>query len=129
MSQANVVSSAANIVWYTDKCSISTGSTPVTYQVYATALGGAPAVGNIYSDPSSVEAHGCQQIYVGSGNYLTITGTGFTAEELGTKSSAQASVFDGQPNYGPPVPGGGALIFTQSGDQLVTQSLDFLITN
>ena len=31
-------------------------------------------------------------IYVGAGNYLTITGANFTAEELGTASSATKGV-------------------------------------
>jgi hypothetical protein len=92
MSQANVVTSAANIQWYTDKCEIVTGSTTVTYNIYATALGNAAAVGNIYSAAPQVAANSRQQIYVGAGNYLTITGSNFTARELGTASSAQDGV-------------------------------------
>ena len=92
MSQANVYTSVSNAIWYTDKCEIVTGSGGATYQVYATALGSASAVGNIYSAPPEVAANSRQQIYVGAGNHLTITGTGFTARELGTASSAQAGV-------------------------------------
>jgi hypothetical protein len=92
MSQANVVTSAANVIWYTDKCQIVTGNAGVTYNVYATALGNAAPVGNIYSAAPSVPANSQAQIYVGAGNYLTITGTGFTAQELGTASSAQEGV-------------------------------------
>lgn len=92
MSQANVVSAAANIQWYTDKCEISTGATAVTYNVYAVALGNAAAVGNIYSADPQIPANSTRQIYVGVGNYLTITGADFTAQEIGTTSSAQAGV-------------------------------------
>lgn len=92
MSQANVVTAAANVVWYTDKCQIVTGNTAVTYNVYATAISNAAPVGNIYSAAPQVPANSKSQIYVGAGNYLTITGSGFTAQELGTASSAQEGV-------------------------------------
>ena len=93
MSQANVFSSGlANSTWYTDKCEIVTGASAVTYQVYATSLGGNMAVGNIYSAPVQIAANSRQQIYVGAGNNLTVTGSGYTARELGTQSSAQYSV-------------------------------------
>jgi hypothetical protein len=91
MSQANVYTSVSNAVWYTDKCEIVT-ETAVSYNVYATPLGNAAPVGNIYSSPVQVAANSRQQIYVGAGNKLTISGTGFTARELGTASSAQAGV-------------------------------------
>jgi len=83
-------SALTNQIWYTDKCSISTGNTAVTYQVYATALGSEPAVGNIYSGPPEIGANEAKQIYVGVGNYLTIAGSGFTAVAIGTATSAQA---------------------------------------
>jgi hypothetical protein len=83
-------SSISNQLWYTDKCRISTTGTAVTYQVYATALGTATAVGNIYSSNESVGANETKYIYVGVGNYLTITGSGFTAVAIGTATSAQA---------------------------------------
>lgn len=92
MSQANVVTSAANVIWYTDKCEISTGATSVTYNVYAVALGNAAPVGNLYSAPPQIPSNTIQQVYVGAGNYLTITGASFTAQEIGTASSAQAGV-------------------------------------
>jgi len=98
MSQANVYTSVANAYWYTDKCSISTGNTAVTFNVYATALGTVAAVGNIYSNAVSVPASSTQEIYVGAGNHLTVTGSNFTAQELGTASSAQAGVI-GQGSY------------------------------
>jgi hypothetical protein len=158
MSQANVLTSAANVIWYTDKCEIVTANTSVTYNIYRVALppqitfggttanlsnvittsaamalpvgstivgtgipGGAtiasqipyvsvtlsanatanannvftvttPPAGNLYSAAPLVAANSRQQIYVGAGNYLTITGNGFTARELGTASSATAGV-------------------------------------
>jgi hypothetical protein len=87
MSQANVYTSAANVEWYTDKASISTGNTAVTFNVYATALGSAAAVGNIYSNAVSIPASSTQEIYVGVGNNLTVTGANFTVQEIGTASS------------------------------------------
>jgi hypothetical protein len=98
MSQANVYTSAANVAWYTDKASISTGNTAVTFNVFATALGTVAAVGNIYSNAVSVPASSTQEIYVGVGNHLTVTGANFTVQELGTASSAQAGVI-GQGSY------------------------------
>ena len=98
MSQANVYTSAANVQWYTDKASISTGNTAVTFNVYATALGTVEAVGNIYSNAVSIPASSTQEIYVGVGNHLTVTGANFTIQELGTASSAQAGVI-GQGSY------------------------------
>jgi hypothetical protein len=93
MAQANVYTSlSANAVWYTDKASISTGNTAVTFNVYAPAVGTAAAVGNIYSNAVSVPASTVTEIYVGVGNYITITGANFTIQELGTASSAQAGV-------------------------------------
>ena len=158
MSQANVLTSASNVVWYTDKCEIVTGATAVTYNIYEVALppqitfsgttvnlsnvvttsaaislpvgseitgtgisGGTtiasqiPYVsvtlsadatanatsvftvailpnGNMYSNAPQVASNARQQIFVGAGNYLTITGTDFTARELGTASSATAGV-------------------------------------
>ena len=161
MSQANVLTSASNVIWYTDKCEIVTGSNSVTYQVYVMPAGPAAttvitgsvtsgsnilvttqasanlvggnisgtgvagtttvvsvnpdtdtlilsanatassattqnyaitlhAPGNLYSVAPQVAASSRQQIYVGAGNYLTITGGNVTARELGTASSATA---------------------------------------
>jgi hypothetical protein len=158
MAQANVLTSASNVIWYTDKCEIVTGNTAVTYNVYQVALppqitfsgttanlsnvitttasmvlpaGSAitgtgiaasttiasqipyvsvtlsanatanatnvftvttPPNGNLYSAAPQVSANSSQQIYVGAGNYLTVTGANFTARELGTASSATAGV-------------------------------------
>ena len=156
MSQANVLTAAANVVWYTDKAEIVTGATAVTYNIFVmkagpaartviagSATSGSPvlvteaatanlvngaitgtgvsttvasvtpgvsltlaanatvtstgmenyaitvaAPGNLYSAAPQISASSRQQIYVGAGNYLTITGANFTARELGTASSA-----------------------------------------
>lgn len=86
----NVYNSAlTNQLWYTDKCRIATTTTPVTYQVFATALGNATAGGNIYASNETLGANEIQYVYVGAGNYLTITGSNFTVQEIGTASSAQ----------------------------------------
>lgn len=105
MPQANVISSAANVTWYTDKAEITAQDGAVTYQVYAVGLTvpygngvsyTSTPVGNIWSNAVSVAANTTAQIYVGVGNKLTVTGT-FTAAELGTASSATAGV-TGTPN-------------------------------
>jgi serine protease inhibitor len=89
---ANVYTSLGNTTVYTDKLQISTAANAVTYQVFATALGTASAAGNIYSSPISIPANTIFEVYSGAGNRVTITGTPFTALELGTASSAQSSV-------------------------------------
>ena len=90
---ANVYTTLANAVVYTDKLRVSTGNTSVTYQVYAVGLGGAAAVGNIYSAPIQIPADTTRDVYSGAGNRVTITGSNWTALELGTASSATASVY------------------------------------
>jgi hypothetical protein len=92
MSEANVVTTAANTLWYTDRVEIVTNATPVTYQVYATALRDQLAVGNIYSEPSTVNAYTSEEVYVGVGNYLTVTGSDWSGTEIGGQTSAQAGV-------------------------------------
>ena len=52
---------------------------------YTLTLG---APGNLYSGNVQVAANNRQQIYVGAGNKLTVTGSNFTAREIGTASSA-----------------------------------------
>jgi len=89
-----VVNAAGNVAWTTDKAEISAGSNDVTYQINATALGSAAAVGNLYANVVSVPSGTTQEIYVGAGNYLIMAGTTFTARALGTQSSAQYSVFN-----------------------------------
>ena len=79
--------------------------TSVTLSANATANGTSTftvtraPVGNLYSAAPQVSANSRQQIYVGAGNYLTITGTNFTARELGTASSAIYGV-NGQGSQG-----------------------------
>jgi len=90
---ANVYTSLSNTTVYTDKLQIATGGNVVTYQAYATALGSAAAAGNIYSAPINIPANTVFEVYAGAGNKVTVTGTPFTALELGTASSAQESVF------------------------------------
>ena len=85
---------AGNVLWTTDKAEINSESNNVTYQVFATALGTANAVGNLYANTVSVPNGTIQEIYVGSGNYLIMTGNNFTVRALGTQSSAQHSVFN-----------------------------------
>lgn len=92
---ANVYTSLSNALVYTDKLEISTAGNAVTYQVFATALGSAASAGNIYSAPISIPSNTITQVYAGVGNRVTITGTPFTALELGTDSSAQAGVIAG----------------------------------
>lgn len=87
-----VVTTAGNVLWTTDKAEFNAVTNDVTYQVYATALGSAAAVGNLYANPVRVPAGTTHQIYVGAGNYLIIVGTTFTALALGTASSAQSGV-------------------------------------
>ena len=90
---ANVYTSLANATVYTDKLRVSTGNTAVTYQVYATALGSAAAAGNLYSAAIQIPAATTRDLYSGAGNKVTVTGSNWTALELGTASSAQSSVF------------------------------------
>jgi hypothetical protein len=90
---ANVYTTLANATVYTDKLSIATGNTAVTYNVYAVALGSAPAVGNLYSVAVQVPANSTVEIYSGAGNKVTVTGSNWTATELGTASSALSSVY------------------------------------
>lgn len=89
---ANVYTSLANAAVYTDKLRISTGSSAVTYQVYAVALGTANAAGNLYSAAIQVPANSTRDLYAGVGNQVTISGSNWTALELGTASSATAGV-------------------------------------
>lgn len=92
---ANVYTELSNAVVFTDKLEITTSANAVTYQVFATALGTANAVGNLYSGAVSIPANTIKEIYTGAGNRVTVTGTPFTAVELGTASSAQSSVYSG----------------------------------
>ena len=89
-----VINTAGNIVWTTDKASIAANSTDVTYQVFATALGSASAVGNLYANVVAVPNGTVQEIYVGAGNRLILAGANVTATALGTATSAQSGVYN-----------------------------------
>jgi hypothetical protein len=89
-----VVNTAGNVLWTTDKVEFNAITNDVTYQVFATALGTANAVGNLYAAPVRVPAGTTHEAYVGAGNYLIIVGTTFTALALGTASSAQSGVYN-----------------------------------
>ncbi len=93
-----VINAAGNIVWTTDKAAIAANSADVTYQVFATALGSAAAVGNLYANVVSVPNGTVQEVYVGAGNRLILAGTTVTATALGTASSAQSSVYNAAGN-------------------------------
>lgn len=85
---ANVYTSLGNTTVYTDKLQITTTANAVTYQAYAVAIGSAAAAGNIYSAPINIPANTVFEVYSGAGNKVTVTGSPFTALELGTASSA-----------------------------------------
>jgi hypothetical protein len=75
MSQANVYTSVANAVWYTDKCEIVTGNTAVTYNVYVVQAGN-PTVGilgTVQSSSNVMLTSGASQSLV---NATFVTGTG-----------------------------------------------------
>ena len=100
-----VVNTASNVAWTTDKVEIATTTANVTFQVsvvqltYINSLGNVAnatmttPTGNLYANAIVVPGNAVQEYYVGVGNYLNIiTGTGFTATALGTTTSATAGV-------------------------------------
>ena len=89
MSQANVYTSVSAQAWYTDKCRIATGNTSVTYNVN---IQYPSATGNLFSAETTVPAYSAQDVWVGAGNQLTISGSNFTAQEVGTTTSGQYAV-------------------------------------
>lgn len=89
MAQANVYTSLANAAIYTDKVRISTGTSAVTYQVYEIYP---TDIGNRYTAEVTVPANSSADVLVGVQNRLTVTGTGYTALEIGTQSSGIRSV-------------------------------------
>ena len=91
---ANVYTSLGNKTVYTDKLQISTAGNAVTYQSYAVAIGTSAAAGNIFSAPITIPANTVFEVYCGAGNKVTVSGTPFTALELGTATSAKYSVQD-----------------------------------
>jgi len=87
---ANVYTAVSSLAWNTDKCRISTGNTAVTYQV--NIVYGTPDAGNLLSNAAAIPADSMTEVWVGVGNELTITGTDFTAQEIGTASSGLVAV-------------------------------------
>jgi len=87
---ANVYTTVNSLAWNTDKCRISTGNTAVTFQV--NIVYGTPDTGNLYSNAAAIPADSSAEVWVGVGNELTITGTNFTAQEIGTASSGLVAV-------------------------------------
>jgi hypothetical protein len=105
----NVYTSLSNATVYTDKLRISTGANAVTYQVYQVALvdgsiygnanvviGNTTPEGNLYTTPIQIPAATTRDVYCGAQNKVTVVGSGYTATELGTASSALAGVIGGQ---------------------------------
>ena len=90
MAQANVYTTVSAQTWYTDKCRISTGNTAVTYNV--NMITATPNTGNIFSAETSIPPYNQQDVWVGVGNQLTISGINFTAQEIGTTTSGRYSV-------------------------------------
>ena len=64
-----VVITAGNVLWTTDKVEFNAVTNDVTYQVFATALGTNAAVGNLYANAVRVPAGSTHYAYVGAGNY------------------------------------------------------------
>jgi hypothetical protein len=93
-SQANVYSGAiSNTKWYTDKASIATGTNSVTFQVNIANLANAGITSDtIYSNAVVIPANSTVEMFVGVGNYVTITLGNATIQELGTASSGANSV-------------------------------------
>jgi hypothetical protein len=93
-SQANVYSGAiTNVVWYTDKVRVDTGTNSVTLQVnLSNVANGAVSGDTIFSNAVVIPASSRYDQFVGVGNYLTIAGGNATAQELGTASSGTKSV-------------------------------------
>ena len=89
-----VVNTAGNVLWTTDKVEFNAVTNDVTFQVNVTGLGNAAPAGNLYANVVRVPAGTTHQAYVGAGNYLIIVGTTFTALALGTASSAQSGVYN-----------------------------------
>jgi hypothetical protein len=93
-----VVNTAGNVLWTTDKAEFNAVTNDVTFQVFVTGLGNASPAGNLYANTVRVPAGTSHQVYVGAGNYLIIVGTTFTALALGTDSSAQSGVYNAAGN-------------------------------
>lgn len=93
-SQANVYSGAiTNVVWYTDKARIETGTNSVTFQINTANLANANITENtIYSNAVVIPANFSKDMFVGVGNYVTIAGGNATVQELGVASTGSKSI-------------------------------------
>ena len=93
-SQANVYNGAiSNVIWYTDKARIDTGTNSVSFQVNVANLANASVTANtIYSNAIVIPANSSKDVFVGVGNYITIVGGNASTQELGTASSGSHSV-------------------------------------
>ena len=96
-SQANVYTNAfTNVVWYTDKVRVDTGTNSVTLQVnFGNVANGAITANTIYSNAIVIPANSRYDAFVGVGNYLTITNGNATVQELGAASSGTSAVQGG----------------------------------
>lgn len=103
MAAVQVVNTGSNVLWTTDKVEIATTLATVNFQVIQTQTqyiqaNGVPVntsmpTGNLYANSIVVPGNTVQQYYVGAGNYLSITGTVFSATAIGTATSAQSGVY------------------------------------
>jgi hypothetical protein len=106
MAAVQVINTASNVAWTTDKVEFATTLSNVTFQVSvqqltyvlangATANGSmSTTVGNIYANAIQIPGNTVQQYYVGAGNYLNVLSgnSGFTATAIGTATSALSGV-------------------------------------
>ena len=101
LNVANVYTTLSNATIYTDKVRLATGNTAITYNVYAVALqsnaaagsiGNATPVGNLYSANPQIPPNSTRDVYVGAQNKMTVSGSNWTATEVGTASSALSGV-------------------------------------
>ena len=105
MAAVQVINTARNVAWTTDKVEFSTTLSNVTFQVSQTQTtwtntNGITAnttmpTGNLYANVIQVPGNTVQQYYVGAGNYLNIlTGnSGFTATAIGSATSGTSGVY------------------------------------
>ena len=93
-SQANVYTGPiTNAIWYTDKARIDTGTNSVTFQVNIANLANATVTSDtIYSNAVVIPANSCKDMFVGVGNYVTVTGGNASIQELGVASTGSKSV-------------------------------------
>jgi hypothetical protein len=93
-SQVNVFTGAqTNVVWRTDKVQINTGTNAVTFQVNVANIANAGVTNDtIYSNAVVIPANSSMEMFVGVGNFITITGGNASVGELGTDTSGSAAV-------------------------------------